>query len=361
MKRHLCIGTYTEEILFGTGELFRGKGRGLLIGTFQDGTIEITASAKTLNPSYVCVNERDRKIYTANEAKEFAGEWGGGVSQFPYEFAEGGGEIVCGEASFCVGGTDPCHIVLAPDKKALIVSNFASGSISLFPIKADGTIGGGKKVFTHQGKGPDPVRQKGPHAHSGIFSPDGRMLYVPDLGIDRVKAYAYQDGEILPAPERDVVLEAGSGPRFGEFSGDGKHFYLISELASQVVHFTCEKQELVRRETVSTLPENFDGYNICSDLHLTPDGRHLYASNRGHDSLACYRVEADGSLRLEQIISSGGKTPRNFCISPDGAFLLAGNQDSDNIALFAIQPDGCLKPRGEVGLGTPVCIKFFDG
>ena len=355
MKQYIWIGTYTEYILFGTGECFKGKGKGLLLGIFEDGEIELCRIAQTINPSYLCINKVNKKIYAVNETKIFQGKRGGAVTQFSYNI---NGELLQ-EACFYTDGEDPCHIASSLDGKCLAMANFASGSLSVFELNEHGNITGKKNLFQHTGSGSHPIRQSGPHAHSAIFSPDGKFLYVPDLGIDCIKAYACTSGKIEPIPEADVHMPSGSGPRYGEFSRDGKHFYLINELSSQVTHFFYHNGKMIEKDSVCTLPDDFTGYNICSDLHLTPDGAFIYASNRGHDSIVCYRINANGELSFVQRISSGGKTPRNFCIDPTGAYLLTGNQDSETVAIFLIQPNGLLKMCGTKYVESPVCIQIF--
>lgn len=356
MKQYLCIGTYTEEILFGTGELFHGKGRGVSIAGFEEGNIEVIQDMKTINPSYLCVDEACNTIYTVNETKEYLGKTGGGATQLSYD-ADGYMEEV---ASYNVEGTDPCHIVKSPDGHFLAVSNFASGDVTILYLDEYGNMTGEMEVFHHNGSSIHPVRQKGPHAHSAIFTPDGRYMYVPDLGIDCVKAYTYNNGRVMPAPEADIKVPAGSGPRFGEFHVKGTDFYLICELSSQVMHFKYEAGHMLPLEIVETLPKEFTGDNICSDLHLAPNGKYLYASNRGHDSIVCYRISDKGALEFVERISSGGRTPRNFCIAPLGDYILVGNQDSDNITVFSIQENGTLVLKKQVPWGSPVCIRFFD-
>lgn len=355
MKQYIGIGTYTEDILFGTGELFKGKGEGLLIGSFEHGEIDICQRAKTVNPSYFCIDKENKKIYAVNETKNFQGKGGGEVTQFSYGLE---GEL-WQEASFSTDGGDPCHIARSLDGSFLAVSNFASGSLCVFNLDKRGNITGKRNLFQHGGKGIHPERQRGPHAHSAIFSPEGKFLYVPDLGIDCVKAYACTGQDIEPAPKADVYAPPGSGPRFGEFSRDNRHFYLIHELSSRITHYYYDNGKMTEKDSVYTLPEDFSGYNICSDLHLSVDGAYLYASNRGHDSIVCYRIGADGEMSFVQRISSGGKTPRNFCMDPAGKYLLAGNQDSDTVVIFEIQKDGALKMRGKKSVGSPVCIRFF--
>lgn len=355
MKQYICIGTYTEPILFGTGEIFQGKGKGVSICEFEDGEIRVLKELPVRNPSFVCMDEKNRKIYAVNEMKEYQGQTGGGTSEISYD-ENGNMEL---RASFNTAGTDPCHVIQSPDRTFLAVSNFASGALTIFPLNEDGTMTGEREVFEHKGSSVHPVRQKGPHAHSGIFTPDGRYLYIPDLGMDQVKAYTYQNGKVKAAPEADITVPAGSGPRFGEFGKDGRHFYLINEIGSKVMHFAYEDGNMIPKDTIETLPEDFEGDNICSDLHITPNGKYLYASNRGHDSLVCCRILEDGSLEIIERQACGGRTPRNFCIDPTGEYLLVGNQDSDNITVFKIGADGHLEEISKCFWGSPVCIRFF--
>ena len=353
MRQYICVGTYTEPILFGTGEVFKGKGEGIYICTFEEGTIYVKEKLSLRNPSFFCIDERRRRIYTVNEMKEYNGEFGGGVSEVTYD-AEG---MMKFESSFCTGGTDPCHIDMHPDGRFIAIANFANGSVSNFRLTEDGSLSSDRKVFTHQGSSVHPIRQKGPHAHSVIFTDDGKML-VPDLGTDELVAYRCDADGISEDTENTIKLAKGSGPRFGEFSPDGKHFYLINEIGSSVTHFVREKDRLEEKETVSTLPEDCSVDNICSDLHITSDGKYLYASNRGHDSIAHFSLD-EGRLHFVERVPCGGKTPRNFCIDPEDKYLLVGNQDSDTIVTFAIQQHGKLKVVSETAFPTPVCIKFF--
>ena len=357
MKQYFAVGMYTEPILFGTGELFCGKGTGIAFCEFDEGKIWVLKEIRLKNPSFFCINEDKRKIYAVNELKEFEGESGGGVTQLSYDTS---GNITV-EKTFHTRGTDPCHIAMAPGGGFLSVTNFASGSVVVFPLDRDGNICEEIQFFQHEGQSAHPVRQQGPHAHSTVFAPDGRYMLVPDLGLDEVVVYDCA-GDVV---ERDNLKKyhacPGSGPRFGEFDQTGKNFYLIHELSSRVLHCRYENGELRGCEAVDTLPAGYQKDNICSDLHLTPDGRFLYASNRGHDSLACFRVKEDGSLELVGRFHCGGRTPRNFAIDPSGKYLLAGNQDSDNITVFRIGGEGELEMVEQVYFGSPVCIRFFMG
>ena len=353
MKQSLYVGTYTEPILFGTGEVFQGKGRGIYRCAFDGEDITCESVTPLRNPSFLCVHEDCGRIYAVNEMKEFEGQSGGGMTALAYD-AQRAEPL---EARH-TGGGDPCHIVMSPDRSMLVVSNFADGSVAVYRLDSQGNLLAGKQLFQHQGSSVHPVRQRGPHAHSAIFA-DNYRFFVPDLGMDQLVAYRCEKGRAQQDPAHDVRLEPGSGPRFGEFSADGKHFYLINELASSVTHFLWDGEAMTPQETVNTLPEGFDESNICSDLHLTPDGKYLYASNRGHDSIAAFRVKEDGSLHFLARTPCQGKTPRNFAIDPLGRHLLVGNQDSDTIAVFDLGEDGGLRLRKVVGFPTPVCIRFL--
>ena len=356
MRQYFALGSYTEPILFGTGEVFEGKGKGITICAFEHGEIQEIEKIEVRNPSFLCINAKEHKIYAVNEMKEYLGEKGGGVTQISYD-EQFRMKI---EGSWNTKGTDPCHIAMEPEGLFLAIANFASGSVTTYPLRADGDIdGNAMSFFQHEGSSINEKRQSGPHAHSCIFSVDNHRFYVPDLGIDKVLTYCYEGTVIESVKEADVQVPAGSGPRYGEFSKDGTHFYLINEISSQVMHYICRNGNLEKADTVSTLPQDFNGENICSDLHITPDGSFLIASNRGHDSVVCYRIAEGGKLEFTERQSCGGKTPRNFAVDPTGNYVLVGNQDSDEIVVFAIDPNGHMKQVSRFATGSPVCIRFF--
>lgn len=356
MKQYFAVGMYTEPILFGTGELFQGKGTGIAICEFDEGKIWVLSEIRLQNPSFFCIDEGKRKIYAVNELKQYQGEPGGGITQLSYD--EAGHMTV--EKTFHTKGSDPCHIALAPNGKFLSITNFASGSVTVFPLDAKGNIQKEYQFFQHLGHSVHPVRQKSPHAHSSVFCLDGTHMLVPDLGLDEVVVYHYSGSEVEPDGSNAYRVLPGSGPRFGEFDQTGQNFYLIQELGSQITHCHYADGALTGLSTLDTLPEGYSAENICSDLHLTPDGKFLYASNRGHDSLVCCRVNEDGGLALTGRCGCGGKTPRNFAIDSSGGYLLSGNQDSDNITVFRISGDGQLEQVNQTYFGSPVCIRFFE-
>lgn len=354
MKEFFLTGTYSEPILFGTGELFTGKGEGIYLCSFEDGAIEILDCLRLGNPSFLTIDEQTNHIYAVNEMKEFHGEKGGGLTDIVFD---GQGKMTVLHSYPTCGG-DPCHVAVSNDHRYVCVANFQDGKVTVFPLSEEGELLPGKKVYEHTGKSIHPLRQRGPHAHSILFDLNGNM-FVPDLGIDQLMYYQKIEDGFFPDNSKSVRLAPGSGPRSGEWSKDGRHFYLINELSSSITHMTYNDHSMIPQETVTTLPADFKGDNICADLHLTPDSRYLYASNRGNDTIAIFQVSDNGSLSSIGWTPCGGRTPRNFAITPSGHFLLVGNQDSDCIAIFQINPDGNLQLISKKPFPTPVCIKFF--
>ena len=356
MKQFFALGSYTEPILFGTGEVFPGKGKGISICSFENGNIETIREIPVKNPSFLCIDENSRKIYAVNELKEYLGEEGGGLTQFSYDEDYS----VSVEGTWNTAGKDPCHAAVSPDRKFIAIANYSSGSVTTYPVDEKGNIiGNSRTVSKHEGKSIHPVRQTEPHAHSCIFNGDSNLMYVPDLGLDRVFVYDYSKDNSSGEASDTISVPAGSGPRFGEFSSDGRHFYLINELSARIIHYSVEEGQLIFLRAVDTLPENPIENCTCADLHLTPDGTKLYASIRGMDSIICFKVESNGDLSFLERQPCGGKTPRNFAIDPSGSYLLSGNQDSDTITVFSIEANGHLEMINERHTGSPVCIRFF--
>ncbi len=355
--QYVCIGTYTEPIRFGTGQLFQGRGEGIYLCAFDHGTLSRLGCVPARNPSFLCLDERRGRIYAVNELKRYLDREGGGCTQFSYAL----NGAMCPQRTAAVGGADPCHIAIAPDGSFLAAANFSGGSLSVIPLDQNGDLlNRDIQVFRHQGRSIHPRRQDAPHVHSVIFHPREPWMVVPDLGTDILAVYRYKGSPPEVRLERTVSVQAGSGPRFGEFSSDGRHFYLLNELSSSVVHYKVRRGGMEEHERLSTLPSDFQGENLGSDLHLSPDGTRLYTSNRGHDSICCFAVNGHtGALELVEQVPCGGKTPRNFAIDPQGEYLLAGNQDSDSISVFHIEQDGRLRLFDCVQFPTPICIRFL--
>ena len=394
MKQFFCLGTYTEPILFGTGEVFQGKGKGVSICSFEDGKIETLTTLPVRNPSFVAIDEEQRKIYAVNEMKEYGGAFGGGLTQIGYE-PDGTMQI---EADFNTAGTDPCHVEIAPNGAFVSVANFAMGGRAAEEVVMNTmTNGASQDIQEATGVARNMVAMFGMSDQFGMMALASRRSQYLDGGygldcaqdtaaamdkavkdildkcyadavniirenredMDKVVAYRYDGASVCVDEDATITVERGCGPRYGEFAPNGKDFYLINEIGSRVMHYRYSAGNMTLCEETSTLPYGFTGENICSDLHITADGKFLYASNRGHDSITAYHILEDGSLAWIECQPSGGKTPRNFALDRTGRYLLAENQDSDNITVFAIGEDGRLTKQESYAFGSPVCIRFF--
>jgi len=351
------VGTYTLPIRFGTGQILEGNGKGIyrIALDEENGVLYMEGVCENIdNPSYLALAPDRRHLYAVNELKEYQGHAGGSVSAFRID-----GNSLCLLNTLPTRGTDPCHVAVDASGQNLYVANFMSGSIAAYGLNEDGSLQKMHGFFQHEGSGPHERRQTGPHAHSVILTPDGRLALAPDLGTDRLMAYRVGNGGRLePDDSRGRSLPPGSGPRYCAFSADGRFCYLINELACSVTVFDCDGDLYMRPiQTIASVPdqpENDD--NLCAHLALTPDGRFLYSSNRGHNSISAFRVEMDGRLTFLGNQSCGGKTPRHFCIVPSGRYLLCANQDSDSIVCFSVCGDGRLEYRTKLHVPTPVCV-----
>lgn len=366
MKMDVYVGTYSLPIKFGTGEILEGKGKGIYRYEFDTETYELTQRSVTEgvdNPSYLAINRDTDRLYAVNELKEYAGKPSGAVSAFRIN-QNGALEFI---NKMPTDGTDPCHVALSPDENHLIVSNFMSGSVSVYPVLKDGSLGVIEQFIQYEGKGVNPHRQTCPHAHSATFSMDAKYVYICDLGTDRVRAYPYSDSgcPLMEEGMTEFIVSPGAGPRYSEFADGGRFCYVINELGSaiSVTEYDEQTGTLTEIQKISTLPRGAIQDNICADLHITPDGQFLYASNRGMDSIAAYRIDkGNGMLSLIGFEPADGRTPRNFAIDKSGNFLLCANQDSDNIVVFAIDNiTGRLEKKSETYAPTPVCVKILKG
>jgi len=361
------VGTYTEKILFGTGQIFEGQGEGIHIYKMDPATGSLTphhTAGKIKNPSYLAFHPTDRFLYAVNELKSYKGEATGTLSAFTLDPQDGRPEFINMVATH---GTDPCHVTVDRGGKFALVANFANGSIAVLPIRKDGGLEEASEVIQHRGSSLDPVRQSGPHAHSVTLDASNRFAYVPDLGLDKLMIYRFdpERGKLETHEQGWLETKPGAGPRHFVFHPNNKHAYLINELDSTIANLAYAEQKGTVEEiqTVPTLPQAFQGNSSCADIMVDPTGQFLYASNRGHDSIAIFRIEGStGELALIGHESTRGKTPRNFTIDPSGTFLFAANQDDDTIVCFRIDHrSGRLTFSGQVtDAPTPVCVKILE-
>jgi 6-phosphogluconolactonase len=361
------VGTYTEQILFGTGQIFEGRGEGIHIYRMDPvtGALSHHETARQIkNPSYLAFHPTGRFLYAVNELKSYNGEPTGTLSAFSIDADTGRLRVINKAATH---GTDPCHVTVDRTGRHAMVANFVSGSVAVLPIREDGGLEEATQVIQHKGSSIDPVRQKGPHAHSITLDASNRFAYIPDLGLDKLMIYRFDAdrGELKPHDQPWLETRSGAGPRHFVFHPNNRYAYLINELDSTILSLGYERETGAVEEiqTVPTLPEDFRGNSSCADIMVEPTGRFLYASNRGHDSIAIYRIDG-GSGKLTPVghESTGGRTPRNFTIDPSATFLFAANQDTDNVVHFRIDgKTGGLTPTGQVTPApTPVCLKIFN-
>ena len=312
-------------------------------------------AAAAPNPSFLAVHPNRRFLYAVSEDKT------GTVRAFAINPGDGKLTLLNERSS---GGTSPCHLAVDHDGSNVYAVNYSSGSVTMIPVMGDGSLAEPSDLVRHQGSGVNPKRQKGPHAHSVNLSPDQQFALVADLGIDRIVIYRPDRVAGKLRRHGEAKVKPGAGPRHLAFSPDGRFVYVVNELDETVTVFAWDAAagKLTELQTAATLPPDFHGVSWCAEIAVRPDGRFLYASNRGHDSLAVFRIDpAQGTLTpAGWLTGTGIKNPRHFAIDPSGRFCLAAGQDSDNVVVCRIDAaTGALVPTGrKVKIGKPVCIRF---
>lgn len=254
----------------------------------------------------------------------------------------------------------PCHLAVDATGRTLLAALYHEGCVAAIPIQPDGQLGT-PQIIRHEGRSVHPTRQDKPHVHSVTLSPDNRFVLVADLGADRLLTYALDaaNARLAPAQPPGIATSPGAGPRHLKFGPSGAFVYASNELDNTVVTYAYESSDgvLSPRQTVSTLPVEFRGANTVAEIRIHPNGRHLYVSNRGHDSIAIFAIAADsGHLTPVDIVASGGKNPRNFALSPDGRWLVCGHQSSELLTVFAVEPDSGRLTRTPHTAAVPTCI-----
>lgn len=310
------------------------------------------------NPFFLALSPDKRFLYSIH-AKQFGGKENEQIAA--YQIVGRGGELKLLNRQ-STEGTASCYLDVDKTSKSVLVANYSSGSVASLPIKDDGSLGEPASFFKHSGMSVNPKRQKEPHAHCIVVSPDNKYAFAADLGTDQILSYklAPATAKLSPNAPPFSKAPAGAGPRHLTFHPNGQRVYVINELLNSVTAFDYDTNSgrLTEKQTISTLPPEFKGTSYCADLKITPDGRFLYGTNRGHDSIAAYRIGDDGQLSLVAIVPSLGKGPQNLAIAPDGAWLLCANMSGNNLAVFHIDAKtGGLKSVGEpINQPSPSCI-----
>lgn len=314
------------------------------------------------NPSFLAVHPNRKFLYAVAEVGESSGVPGGAL--YAYSLNSKTGELTrINQQS--TGGPGPCHVSVDATGKFAIVANYSGGSVCVLPIEDDGSLKPRSQFIQHKGGTKvNEQRQDKAHAHSINISADNKKVIVADLGMDQLRVYDFDEstGKLTFNEGSSVASAPGAGPRHFEFHRNGKWAYAINELGSTVTAYKYDEStgKLTEINTLSTLPDDYDGVNHTADIHIHPNGKFLYGSNRGHNTLAIFSISDVGRIKYVGDQSTGGKTPRNFAIHPDGKYLYAANQDTDNILQFEINSGtGELTPLQEIKCPMPVCLKFI--
>ena len=334
----ILIGTYTDGLSEGIYQVSFDKKEG--------GLSNLRLVAESTNPSFLTVNNSADEVFAVTENDP------GGLVIYA---RQPNGELIK-KSQLPTEGIHPCHVALNGDQNLVSVANYSSGNVSLFQkTKESWAL---IHQFQHEGTGPNKDRQEGPHAHFNTFRRDN-TLYAVDLGTDKVMGY-----KVLSDTTIDSFVahqaEPGDGPRHLVFHPSQNFVFVVNELTNTVTsHRVTPEGTFSLIDRIDMLPEGFSAYSKAADIHLSENGKYLYASNRGHNSIVIYEVSDEGELELVGWQSEGIKTPRNFTLSPEGNHLLVANQDANNIIVFAVEKDGTLSPtEHQIEVGSPVCLVF---
>ena len=347
----MLIGTYTAA-----------KSEGIYVYNFNTATAanSLVSVAKTSNPSYLAVSPNKKMVYAVNEnADSTMHTVGGHISAF--SFANGKLTEVNKQPS---GGKHPCYVAIDKTGQWIFAGNYSSGTLGLLKVNTDGSLDTLKQTIQHNGSGPNASRQQAPHVHATYISPSNKYLYVPDLGIDKVMVYAFNKNKGTLKFKSAAASVPGNGPRHVSIAPNNKFLYLMEELSGTVVCYKIKKGNLQFKQRISALPNGFSGTFGSADIHVSPDGKFLYCSNRGSsNTIAIFAIHpADGKLNLIGHQDVMGSTPRNFNFSPGGNYLLVANQNSDAVVIFKRDlQTGLLNDTSKrILVPNPVCIKWVE-
>ncbi len=365
-SRFLYIGTYTAPEQHGNAE-------GIYVYTMDQVTgalARVRAVPSMANPSFLALDHQRRNLFAVNEIEQYNGEAGGAVSAFGLDAATGDLTFLNAQPTL---GTIPCHLCVDPTGRYVLSANYGSGNLAVHPIGLDGRLGAATDIVQHSGSGPN-LRQQGPHMHMILFDLMGMYALAVDLGGDVTLIYRLDTAtgtlvrhDIATATGASVqsagTAHPGAGPRHLAFHPNGRFAYVINELDGTMAVFMYNGNTGVLQptQTVSTLPDGYNGRRSCAEIAVHPSGHFVYGSNRGHDSIAIFTIdEKTGNVTARGHTLTQGKEPRNFTIDPTGRFLLVANQDTDTVVTFHIDLfTGDLMPTGHIAeVPAPACLLF---
>ena len=370
MKRFLSLililvipaAVFCQHYFLFTGTYTNGNSKGIYVYdlNLNKGTARELSVASSKNPSYLAITKDGKYLYAVNEnGSDKPGE----VSSFSINRQNGKLEFINSRET---GGADPCYISVTRNRKWIVVANYNGGNLSALSLNGNGSIGDTRQVINHYGKSINKDRQEKAHVHMALFSAGENYVYTPDLGMDKVMIYQFNSGQSNPLqPARDSVIavQPGHGPRHLAFHPRLPYAYLVEELSGTIAVFkTGPGGSLQPLQDISSHPVKYSGVHGSADIHVSPDGKFLYASNRGDaNTIAIFPIGSDGKLGNPSFQPVMGETPRNFIIDPSGNFLLVANQTSSNIVVFRInRANGLLRPTGlQVKVPNPVCLKLL--
>jgi 6-phosphogluconolactonase len=354
-----------DMIRFYVGTYTTGESEGIYLGELDrtEGTFQLVGLAgEAANPSFLALHPTESYLYAVGELGNYNNRAGGAV--FAFAINEETGMLTALNSESSLAGA-PCHIAVDATGQSVYAANYSGGNVIGLPLKDDGSVGPVASLIQHEGAGPHESRQEKAHAHCVNLDPSNNLLLVCDLGVDRIYLYDvdHETAELTPHDPPFASLKPGDGPRHLAFHPNNEWVYVINELASTITSFAydVEEGELEEFQTISTLPEEFEGQSTTAEVVVHPSGRFVYGSNRGHESIAVFAVDQEtGQLTFVEHESCGGSWPRCFAVDPTGRYMIVANQKTNNIVLYEIdQENGELTPTGDtLEVGAPVCILF---
>ena len=362
-KQFLFVGTYTKDEGF-----VDGKGKGIYFlafdanaGSIERDTLYGRNAFHSVNPSFLAVSPDKKTLLAVNELNPSDGD-SGTLNAYAIDSITHELYYINNQKT---GAYAPCHVSIDATGQYAFVANYVGGVLKMFPIYSSGSLGDASQTIRLEGSSTNKDRQESSHPHSVNISPNNKFAYVPDLGTDKIMIYNLdlENGKMLPAQQPFMKVQNGAGPRHFAFHPNGKQAYVVNELDATVNAFDYNSAtgQLAEIQSITTVPDDFKAFNACADIHVHPSGKFLYASNRGHNSIVIYSIDAaTGQLTFVGHEPTKGDFPRNFILDPSGHFLLVANQNTNGIFLFKIdQKTGELEVVDKTKVPTPVCLKFL--